>query len=125
MGPASRSANGKRRPPLGVWPRAEDAPLGLADRNVINAGLPASHEAIIVELPQLVAVAAIPLATDVMALVLEPDRDPVAMERPHVLAQGVVKLPAPLAAQEIDDFGPAVEELVAVPPHRVFGIRAG
>ena len=42
--------------------RAEDAPLGLGDRDVVDAGLPAAHQAVLVELPQLVAVAAPPLA---------------------------------------------------------------
>src|SRR5690242_19723553 len=70
--------------------RAEDPPLGLLDRDVVDAGLPATHQAMLVELPQLVAVAAPPPALRVVGLVLEPDRDPVLMERPQVLAQGVV-----------------------------------
>src|SRR5215831_2306086 len=62
--------------------RAEDPPLGLLDRDVVDAGLPAAHQAVLVELPQLVAVAAPPLAMHVMGLVLVPDRDPVPAERP-------------------------------------------
>ena len=66
--------------PLGLRARAEDAPPGLVDGHVVDAGLPASHVPVVVELPQLVAVAAVPLTGGVVALVLEADSDPVAVE---------------------------------------------
>ena len=59
-----------------------------------------------------------------MALVLEAHRDPVAVERPEVLAQRVVELALPLAREELDDLGAAVDELVAVAPQRVLGVGA-
>src|SRR4051812_27435950 len=56
---------------------AEDPALRLVDGHVVDAGLPAAHVAVVVELPQLVAVAAEPLAGGVVALVLEAHRDAV------------------------------------------------
>src|SRR6266576_5946381 len=104
--------------------RAEDPALGLLDRDVVDAGLTAAHQAVPVELPQLVAVAAPPPALRVMGLILEPDRDPVTAERPQVLAQGVVELAVPLGREELDDRGPPGEEGVAVAPGRVHGVSA-
>src|SRR5215813_8865077 len=77
-----------------------------------------------VELPQLVAVAAPPLALDIVGLVLEPDRDPVVPEGPQVLAQGIVEFTVPLGGEELDDRGPPGEEAIAVAPGRVDGVRA-
>src|SRR5580704_19335734 len=103
---------------LAGWARAEDLPLGLLDRDIVDSRLPAAHQAVLVELPQLVAVAAPPMAIRVVRLVLEPDRDPVLAERPQVLAQGVVELAVPVGGEELDDRGPAGEEGVAVAPGR-------
>ena len=49
-----------RARPRGRGP--EDAAVGLVDRDVVDAGLAAAHQPVVVELPQLVAVAAPPLA---------------------------------------------------------------
>src|SRR3954447_8249174 len=110
------SAQIQRSAALGLRARAEDAPLGLLDRDVVDACLAPAHVALVVELPLLVAVAAPPLAGLVAALVLEAHGDPVAGERPQVLAQRVVALARPFAGEEVDDRGAAGEELVAVAP---------
>src|SRR4029077_18625358 len=60
---------------LGGRARGGDPPLGVLDRDVVDARLPAAHQAVLVELPQLVAVAAPPPAIRVVGLILEPDRD--------------------------------------------------
>src|SRR5580693_124739 len=109
---------------LAGWAGAEDAALGLLDRDIVDARLPPAHQAVLVELPQLVAVAAPPMAIRVVGLVLEPDRDPVLAECPQVLAQGVVELAIPLGGEELDDRGPPGKECVAVAPDRVLGVRA-
>src|SRR6187455_3331378 len=80
-----------------------DPSLALVDPVVIDARVPAAHVAQLVELPVLVAVAAPPLAVGVAALVLEPHRDAVLVEAPELLAQPVVELARPLAAQEVAD----------------------
>src|SRR3954470_1275546 len=73
-----------------------DAPLGLLDGHVVDAGLTAPHVAQVVELPLLVAVGPPPLACRIVRLVLEADGDAVAPEGPQVLAQPVVELAFPL-----------------------------
>src|SRR3954466_10565422 len=57
------AASGERdaRPALVLGPGAEDAPVALLDRDVVDARLAAAHVALVVELPLLVAVAAPPL----------------------------------------------------------------
>src|SRR3954462_10593509 len=117
------SAQIQRSAALGLRARAEDAPLGLLDRDVVDARLAAAHVALVVELPLLVAVAAPPLPRRVATLVLEAHGDPVAAERPQVLAQRVVELALPLAGEERDDRLAAGEELVTVAPLRVLRVR--
>ena len=80
---------------LGLGARAEDAAVGRLDGHVVDAGLPAAHGALGVELRQLVAVAAPALPVGVVPLVLEPDGDPVVGERPQLLAERVVELALP------------------------------
>ena len=58
-----------------------------------------------------------------MPLVLESHRDPVRPERPQILAQRVVKLALPLAGEKRPDRVTARDELVAVAPLRVDGVR--
>src|SRR4051812_30101906 len=86
------STQTQRRALLRLGTRSEDAAVALLDRDVVDAGLPASHVPLVVELPLLVAVAAPPLPRHVPALVLEAHRDPVAAERPQILAQRIVEL---------------------------------
>jgi hypothetical protein len=68
---------------LGFGPGTEDPALVLADAAVVDRRLAAAHQAVAVELPQLVAVAAPPLALGVTALVLEADGNPVLAEGPQ------------------------------------------
>src|SRR6478672_969059 len=69
-----------------VRSRAEDAPLGLVDPQVVDARLSSAHQAMLVELPQLVAVASPPLALAIVTLVLEAHRDAAVFEAPQVLS---------------------------------------
>src|SRR4051794_24420201 len=108
---------------LGAWP--EDAARALVDPHVVDADLTATHVALAVELPLLVAVASPPLAGGVTTLVLEAHGDPVVRERPQVLAKRIVDLALPLAAQELDDLGATRQPLLAVAPLRVLGVGRG
>src|SRR5436190_21233300 len=90
-------------PVLRLRPRAEVAPLRLVDLQVVDAGLPPRHEAFRRELPQLVAVAAVPLTVGVATLVLEAHRHPVLPKAPQALAQYIVEFALPLAGEERDD----------------------
>src|SRR5690606_8342842 len=102
--------------------RTEDPPLRLVDHDVVDAGLPPHHQPALVELPVLVAVAAVPGPGRIVGLVLEAHGDAVARERPQRLAQGVVELALPLLGQELDDRVPAAQEPVPVAPDRVLAV---
>jgi ureidoacrylate peracid hydrolase len=103
-------------------PGPEDPPVLLLDRDVVDAGLAPGHQAVGVELPQFVAVAAEPLAGPVVAFVLEAHGDVVAVEGPQFLPQRVVEFAFPLGRQELHDGVAPGDERVAVTPHRVLGI---
>src|SRR2546430_8471102 len=105
---------------VGAWP--EDATVVLGDEDVVDAGLPASHEPVSVEFPELVAVASPPLAVRVVAFVLESHGDSVVLEAPEVFAQRVVELALPFRGEECDDLGAAADERVSVAPNGVFGV---
>ena len=77
------------------------------------------HQAVLVELPVLVAVAAEPVAAVVVPFVGEAHRDAVVAKRPDLLDQPVVELALPLARQEGDDGVAALEEFRAVAPAAV------
>src|ERR1700730_8223870 len=63
-----------------------------------------------------------PLPGIVMPLILKPHRDVIAVERPQVLDQAILMLPAPFAGEECYDRGAAFERLGAVAPAAVLGI---
>src|SRR5579872_7488732 len=66
-----------------------EAAVLLCDRDVVDRGLAAAHQAVLVELPLLVAVGAKPVAAGVVPFVLKPHRDAVAVERPEILDQTI------------------------------------
>src|SRR5512138_48143 len=117
INPQSRHV-GRARP--GRLP-AEAAVL-LRYLGVVDAGLAAAHQAVLVEFPLLVAVGAVPLAAGVVPLILEAHGDAVAVERPEVLDQAVVALLLPFAGEEGLDRLAALKEFRAVAPAAVLGI---
>src|SRR5438093_3364803 len=82
------TALAERRLPstLLVGTRAHDAPVALVYPHVVDACFAPTHQTVLVELPQLVAVAAPPLATAIVAFVLETHCDAVVVVAPQVLA---------------------------------------
>jgi hypothetical protein len=99
--------------------------IGFADGHVVDAGFAAAHEAVLVELPLLVAVSAEPVAGVVVEFILEADGDAVLVEGPELLDEAVVELVGPLAAEEVDDGGASLKKLGAVAPAGVLGIGEG
>src|SRR5580693_1965078 len=93
--------------------------LVLEYRQVVDAGDTHSHQAVLVELPVLVPIAAKPMPAVVVPLVSESDRDTVAGECPQLLDQAIVELAVPFAYQEGLDGLAAAEELRAVAPAAV------
>src|SRR5258708_19742735 len=91
-------------------------PLALGDRKVVDAGDAQPHQALIVEFPVLVAVAAEPVAAVVVPLIGKPDGDAILAERPQLLDQAVIELAVPFAGHERLDGGAPLPELSASPP---------
>src|SRR5215813_13346657 len=103
--------------------RPRELAIARGDRQVVDAGEAQPHQALIVELPVLVAVGAEVVTAVVAPLVGEANGDPVAGERPELLDEAIVELAVPFAGEELDDRGPAAEKLGAVPPAAVFAVR--
>src|ERR1700694_1287750 len=107
-------------------PRARCCPAKAAvffgDRNIVDAGFAAAHQALAVELPLLVAVGAMPLPGIVVPLVLKPHRDMVAVKRPEILDQAIFMFLRPFAGEERNDGGAALQKFRAVTPAAVLGI---
>jgi hypothetical protein len=86
-----------------VWAPAKgpvELPVGSGDRMFVNAGDPAAHQPLQVELPVLVAIRAELLAAVVMVFIGKPDRNTVPRERPKLLDQPVIEFPVPLAGEK-------------------------
>src|ERR687887_1457401 len=99
-----------------------EAPLALLDRDIVDAGFAPAHQPVLVELPLLIAVGAMPLPGIVVPLILEAHRDAVLVERPEILDQAVVVLLRPFAGEKFDDRRAAFKEFGAVTPAAVLGI---
>src|SRR5215475_11067326 len=107
--PQSRHVGGTR-----ARRRPVEAAILLGYLDVVDAGLAAAHQAVLIEFPLLVAVGAVPLAARVVPLILKAHRDAVVVEGPQILDQAVVDLICPFAGEEGDDGGAALKELRAV-----------
>src|SRR5262245_16199638 len=93
--------------------------LALLDRQVVDAGDTQPIYAVLIIFPVLVAVAAEPVSTVVVAFIGEAHGDAVFTKRPDFLDQAVVELTLPLARQERFDGLSTVQEFRAVPPAAV------
>ena len=83
-------------------------------RQVVDAGNAQPHQAMLVEFPVLVAVAAAPVAAVIMPLVSEAHADAVFAICPQLLDQPVIELPRPLARQKGFNGAAALEKFRAV-----------
>ena len=92
------------------------------DWQVVDARFATSHQPLVVEFPQLVAVAAMPVIRLVVPFVLKLDRDPLGGEGPQVLDQTVVELALPLVGEKPPNLLAAYRELGPIPPYRIFGV---
>src|SRR3989338_9430667 len=99
--------------------------LGLADGQVVDAGEAQLHQALVVNLPVLVAVAAKPLACGIAPFVGEAHGDAVAGVGPEFLDQPIVLLALPLAGEKRADLLTADRELAAITPAAVERIGQG
>ena len=77
------------------------APVSLADWRIIDAREAATHLAVVVKVPILVAVGTKPIAAVVMPLIGKTHRETVLPEGPELLDEPIVELALPLAGGEI------------------------
>src|SRR5712671_4277675 len=95
----------------------------LLDRDIVDAGDAKPHQAVLVELPILVAVAAEPKPAIIVPLIGEAHGDAVFVKGPDFLDQPVIELAVPLARQEGSN-GPApLLKFRAVTPAAVDRVR--
>ncbi len=80
--------------------RPKKLTIGFPNRDVVDAGFAPSHQTVFSELPQLVAIAAVPNAGSVVPFVLEADSDSIVGECPEVLHKPVVEFTIPFAGQK-------------------------
>src|SRR5687768_5258500 len=115
---------GQSRMSVGTAPKGPAIlALGFDDRKVVDARVARRHEPVLVELPVLVAVGAVPLPRIVMPLVSEAHGDPRTVESPQLLDETIVELFRPLARQELHDLRAAGGKLGPVAPPAVFAVR--
>jgi hypothetical protein len=93
--------------------------LALLDRDIVDTGDAKPHQAVLVEFPILVAVAAEPKPAIIVPFIGEAHGYAVRMEGPHFLDQPVIELAVPLARQERFDGLAPLEEFRAVTPAAV------
>src|ERR1700677_56185 len=94
----------------------------FADRQIVDAREAHAHQAVLVELPVLVAVATEPASRIVTPFIGEANGDAVLMKGPEVLDQPIVELAVPFAGQKRLDRGSALKELRPVSPPAVLRI---
>jgi ABC-type transporter Mla MlaB component len=85
--------------------------IRFLDWKIIDARESQPHQAILVELPILVAIRAIPVSRIVVPFVGEAHCDPVIGEGPKLLGQAVVELFDPLASEKGDDVLSSIHKL--------------
>src|SRR5580692_750270 len=96
--------------------------LAVFDRQVVDAGDPPSHQALFVELPILVAIAAKPVAGIVVPFIGKAHGYTVVAKCPDLLDQPILQLANPLACEECLDGRAATNELGAVAPDAIHRI---
>src|SRR5712671_5008218 len=96
--------------------------LAIFDRQVVDAGDPPSHQALFVELPILIAIAAKPVARIVVPFICKAHGYPIVAKRPDLLDQPILQLANPLAYEECLDGLTATNELGAIAPDAIHRI---
>src|SRR5271169_6474958 len=112
-----------RRTGRGSTPK--ELTLVFADRHVVDAGVPLSHQAMLAEQPVLVTVCAIPRAFAVPPFVSKAHGDAIVGKGPKLLDESIFGFLLPFAGQEFDDRRSALNELAPIPPLAVDRIGHG
>src|SRR5271169_4476185 len=112
-----------RRTGRGSTPK--ELTLVFADRHVVDAGVPLSHQAMLAEQPVLVTVSPIPCAFAVAPFVSEAHSDAIVGKGPKLLDESILGFLLPFAGQEFDDRRSALDELAPISPLAVDRIGRG
>ena len=108
-----------------IWTPPE-RPMILAlrtlDGKIVDAREPHSHQAVIVELPILVAIRAKAISGVIVPLVSESHGDAISGESPKLLDQAVIQFFRPFARKKGDNLLPSANELRSVPPAGIRGV---
>ena len=99
-----------------------EAALVGADGDFVDAGFAAAHEAFVGELPQFVAVGAVPVVGVVVVFVLKPDGAAIFAATPELFDQAILQLAFPLAIEEGLNGVAAHDVLAPVAPLAVGGV---
>jgi hypothetical protein len=107
---------------ISCWCRrhSTNTALTLVDWRIVDARETACHQPMVVELLELVAVGAKPLASIIVPLVLETHGNAVFTNAPQLLREPVLELRRPLSPEERSNGVAASEKLRAVSPLGVF-----
>lgn len=76
-------------------------PVAVLDGKVVDAGNASAHEAMIVELPVLVAVGAKPEACIVVPLIGKAHSNPMSFKRPQFFDEAIIEFLVPFADQKL------------------------
>src|SRR5580704_2544140 len=96
--------------------------LAFLDRQIVDAGDAPPHQAVLIELPVFVAVAAKPAAGIVVPFIGKANGDPVVTEGPHLLDEPLIQFATPFAGEEGFNRLAAADEFGAIPPDAVDGV---
>jgi hypothetical protein len=96
--------------------------FALLDRNIIDARDAKAHQAMLVEFPVLVAIAAKPVSAVIVPFIGKADGNAIPIEGPEFLDQPVVELAVPLSRQKGFDRLAPLQEFGAVAPPTVGGV---
>jgi pimeloyl-ACP methyl ester carboxylesterase len=113
------------RPPMIVAatrPIPAQQPLGLGDREVVDARFAPAHQAVFVELPHFVSITAEPPCRRIVTLVGEAHGDPVLAKAPQLFDEPVIAFARPLAMEKGDDCVTTGEEFGPVAPPAILGV---
>ena len=99
--------------------RPQEFPVPVPDRYLVDAGMARVHQPVRSKLPQLVAVAAKPVARRVVPLVAEANGHAVLAKAPQLLDEAIVVLDRPFAREKGHDLLAPLDELAAISPPAV------
>src|SRR5258708_20873515 len=96
--------------------------VALLDRKIIDACDTQAHQAKVVKLPVLVAIAAEPIPAVIVPFIGKTDGDPFRVEGPHFLNQPVVQFADPFSCQKCFNRLASLQAFGTVSPPAIGGI---